>query len=620
MCGIAGHYAYSSDAPPVDRETLLRTRDSMTARGPDGAGLWLSDDRNLGLAHRRLAIIDLTEAGAQPMHSADGRYTITFNGEIYNYPALRAMLEKEGVIFRSHSDTEVLLHLYRRDGAAMVEKLRGMFAFALWDGHTRSLFLARDPHGIKPLYYADDGHTFRFASQVAALKAGGQIDLTPDPGGAVGFLLWGSVPEPFTLYRGIRLLPAGSTLIVTEAGMAGVRRYWNISAVMQRATLQAEAIPRGEERDYLRAQLLDSARAHLLADVPVGAFLSAGLDSSTLVGLAREAAQAPLQTLTLSFDEFQNTANDECPMAADIARHLDVTHHCIVLPAGELDRELDRFFAAMDQPTVDGINTWLVSHAARQAGLKVALSGLGGDELLGGYATFQQVPNLMTQARRSPWNHCAPLYRKLHTRLGAWFKWPANDAGIPQYGKTPEGAYHLAKGVFMPWELSAVLDRDFISAGMRSLAEEDAAHQESLEHLNNFQQVACLESVRYMRNQLLRDSDWVSMAHSLEIRVPLVDSVLTEAVIGLAASGRLGTGKAMLPQTLSRPLPNRVLQRPKTGFVVPTWRWLRHHPGLSAWKQAPLLKQPHIQDNRRWAYTLLHRIPEMRACLIKSSS
>ncbi len=615
MCGIAGHYAYSSDAPPVDQEALLRIRDSMTARGPDGAGLWLSDDRKLGLAHRRLAIIDLTEAGAQPMHSADGRFAVTFNGEIYNYPALRATLEKEGVIFRSHSDTEVLLHLYRRDGVSMVEKLRGMFAFALWDTYTRSLFLARDPHGIKPLYYADDGHTFRFASQVAALKAGGNVDLTPDPGGAVGFLLWGSVPEPFTLHQGIRLLPAGGTLQVAQTGMSLPKRYWHLSSLMQRAALQADAIPRGEERDYLRAQLLDSVQAHLLADVPVGAFLSAGLDSSTLVGLAREATRAPLQTLTLSFDEFRNTPNDECPMAADIARHLDVTHHCIILAAGELDRELDRFFAAMDQPTVDGINTWLISHAARQAGLKVALSGLGGDELLGGYATFQQVPDLMAQARHSPWRHYAPLYRRLHTRLGAWLTWPANNAGIPQYGKTPEGAYHLAKGVFMPWELSAVLDRDFIAAGMQALATEDAAHQESLESLNAFQQVACLESVRYMRNQLLRDSDWISMAHSLEIRVPLVDSVLTEAVIGLAAKGRLGAGKAMLPQTLSRPLPDRVLHRPKTGFVVPTWRWLRHHTELSAWKQVPLLKRSSTHDNRRWAYTLLHRVPEICAFL-----
>jgi asparagine synthase (glutamine-hydrolysing) len=613
MCGISGHYAYSSDAPPVDREALLRTRDSMTARGPDGAGIWFSGDGKLGLAHRRLAIIDLTEAGAQPMHSTDGRYAVTFNGEIYNYPSLRATLEKEGVIFRSHSDTEVLLHLYRRDGAAMVEKLRGMFAFAIWDAHARSLFLARDPHGIKPLYYANDGHSFRFASQVSALKAGGNIDLSPDPAGTVGFLLWGSVPEPFTLHRGICLLPAGSTLTVTPTGPSKAIPYWRIASILQRASIAADSIPRGGEAEYLREQLLDSVKAHLVADVPVGAFLSAGLDSSTLVGLAREAAAAPLQTLTLSFDDFQGTHNDECPMAADIARHLDVKHRCIVLPTGELDHELDRFFAAMDQPTVDGINTWFISHAATQAGLKVALSGLGGDELLGGYASFQQVPALMARARRSPWGNVAPLYRSMHSLLGAWLKWSPNAAGIPQYGMTPEGAYHLAKGVFMPWELSAVIGQDALAEGMQVLANEDAAQQESIDGLSLFQQVMYLESVRYMRNQLLRDTDWVSMAHSLEIRVPLVDSQLTSAIAGLAAQGRLG--KSDLPGTLAHPLPDSVRKRPKTGFTTPTWKWLRHHPGLDAWRSIPFLNQSRVRDSRRWAYTLLHRVPETHVIL-----
>lgn len=613
MCGIAGHYAYSDRAPPVDQEALLRTRDSMTARGPDGAGLWLSEDRKVGLAHRRLAIIDLTDAGAQPMRSTDGRYVVTFNGEIYNYRSLRLALEQEGVNFRSHSDTEVLLHLYRRDGGAMVDKLRGMFAFAIWDTQARTLFLARDPHGIKPLYFANDGQTFRFASQVSALKAGGNVDLSPDPGGAVGFLLWGSVPEPFTLHRGIRLLAAGCALTVTPSGPSRASPYWRIASVLQQAATAADAVPRSSEIAYLREQLLDSVNAHLVADVPVGAFLSAGLDSSTLVGLAREAAAAPLQTLTLSFDDFQGTENDECPMAADIARHLDVEHRCIVLPAGELDHELDRFFAAMDQPTVDGINTWLVSHAARRAGLKVVLSGLGGDELLGGYATFQNVPRLMARATRSPWGKLAPLYRNAHSLLGALLKWPPNAAGIPQYGGTPAGAYHLAKGVFMPWELPAVLTQDALAEGMQALALEDAAQQESLDALDHFQQLMYLESVRYMRNQLLRDTDWVSMAHSLEIRVPLVDSQLTATVTGLAAQGRLG--KSDLPKILARPLSDRVRNRPKTGFTTPTWKWLRHHPELGAWRAVPFLNQSRIRDPRRWAYTLLHRVPETHALL-----
>lgn len=616
MCGINGIFAYAPAAAAVDRAELLRVRETMLDRGPDGAGAWISSDGRIGLAHRRLAIIDLSEAGAQPMHAADGSAVVSFNGEIYNYPALRSELECEGVVFCSHSDTEVLLHLYRRHGPSMVERLRGMFAFALWDARSRRLLLARDPHGIKPLYYADGGGTLRFASQVSALLAGEGVDTRPDPAGAVGFLLWGSVPEPFTLHRGIRQLPAGSTLLVSEsAGPGAPSRYWSLTGALQRSVDAASAIPPGGERAFMRERLLDSVRAHLLADVPVGAFLSAGLDSSTLVGLAREASAARLRTLTLTFDDLQGTQHDECPAASLIARHLDVDHTCIVLSAGEQEGELDRFFAAMDQPTIDGINTWFVSRAAQQAGLKVALSGLGGDELLGGYATFAAVPALRARARSSAWRHAAPLYRGLHRLLGARLGWPPNGAGIPQYGADPEGAYHLVKGVFMPWELAGVVDADALREGLGTLAEQDAAHTEALGTLNDFGQVACLESVRYMRNQLLRDTDWVSMSHSLEIRVPLVDHALSEALLGLAATGRLGSDKSMLPRTLERGLPAEILNRPKSGFVVPTWRWLRHHPGLDAWKSVPALKHPRMSDSRRWAYTLLSRHPASKALI-----
>ena len=519
--------------------------------------------------------------------------------------------------FRSHSDTEVLLHLYRRDGPDMVHALRGMFAFALWDSRDRTLFLARDPHGIKPLYYSDDGRTFRFASQVQALLAGGGVDTAPDPAGAVGFLLWGSVPEPFTLYRSVRLLPAGHTLTLSGGQVGAPRRFWSLAEAMQRSRPLAQSVAPGDEHRYLRERLLDSVRSHLVADVPVGAFLSAGLDSSTLVGLAREISAGPLQTLTLTFDTFRDTGNDECPLACEIARHLDVAHRCVVLPAGGQSAELDRFLRAMDQPTVDGINTWFISKAASQAGLKVAMSGLGGDELLGGYSTFQAAPQIQETSRRTPWRHVGGLYLNLHALLGAWLDWQPNAAGIPRFGRTPEGAYMLAKGVFMPWELPHVMDREAIDEGLTRLAAQDAARQEDIDGFNSFEQVAYFESVRYMRNQLLRDTDWVSMAHSLEIRVPLVDSLLTEEVIGLAANGRLGAGKSALGRTLKRGLPQSVLDRPKTGFVTPTWKWLRQHPGLDAWRKVRFLQQSRVRDPRRWAYTILHRYPQSRAMLLK---
>jgi asparagine synthase (glutamine-hydrolysing) len=270
----------------------------------------------------------------------------------------------------------------------------------------------------------------------------------------------------------------------------------------------------------------------------------------------------------------------------------------------------------MDQPTIDGINTWFVSKAASQTGLKVAISGLGGDELLGGYPTFQRVPRMQAQSQRSPWRHAAGLFLNLHTLLGNWLDWKPNAAGIPRFGSTPEGAYMLAKGVFMPWELRHVISREALEEGLARLGVQDAARQVDIGGFNSFEQVAYFESVRYMRNQLLRDTDWVSMAHSLEIRVPLVDSLLTAEVIGLAASGRLGVGKSALGRTLARGLPQAVLDRPKTGFVTPTWQWLRKHPGLEEWRKVKFLRQPRVSDARRWAYTVLHRYPPTRALLL----
>ena len=272
MCGIAGIHAYLDVAPRVDRGELVRMNDRMVARGPDGSGLWLSEDDRTGFGHLRLAIIDLSEGGAQPMHSDDGRLTITFNGEIYNYRELRAELQARGRTFRSGSDTEVLLQLYAEYGAAMVSRLRGMFAFGLWDADKRTLLLARDPLGIKPLYWADDGWTVRFASQAKALLAGGAVSRDPDPAGIVGFHLFGSVPEPFTVWRSIQSLPAGTTLTVDATGPGIPQRYYDhTAALVERA---ASSLGSAGSHARVAEAVRDSVRNHLVADVPVAVFLS----------------------------------------------------------------------------------------------------------------------------------------------------------------------------------------------------------------------------------------------------------------------------------------------------------------------------------------------------------
>ena len=295
MCGINGIFAYHRAAGLPAEIELLTSRDRMRSRGPDGHGAWWDPSRRCGLGHRRLSILDLSDRASQPMLAADGKIAVTFNGEIYNYPALRRELEAQGVRFVTTSDTEVLLHLYARHGTDMVRKLRGMFAFAIWDDVKRGLFVARDVYGIKPLYTANDGWTFRFASQVKALLAGKRVSQDPEPAGIVGFHLFGSVPEPFTFYREIRALPAGHTQWIDSAGAREPQPYQTLSAIL--ADGARNPVPATQLNERVRSAALDSVRAHLLADVEVGIFLSAGVDSGALLGLMRDAGQGDIRRI-----------------------------------------------------------------------------------------------------------------------------------------------------------------------------------------------------------------------------------------------------------------------------------------------------------------------------------
>src|SRR5215469_16902223 len=469
MCGIAGIYAFHYAANPIDRNELRRIRDHMAARGPDGVGEWYSQDGRVGFGHRRLTIIDLSERASKATTSADGKLVVTFNGEIYNYRELRASLQARGRIFRSQTDTEILLHLYAEKGEAMVNDLRGMFAFGLWDSEKNALLLARDPYGIKPLYYADDGWTLRFASQVKALLAGGKVSRSPEPAGWAGFCLFGSVPEPFTTYQEIRALPAGSTLWVDRLGPRKAKQYFSIAESYCQAEARGPSRNDEELRLGVRQALLDSVRHHLVADVPVGAFLSSGIDSGALVGLMRDAGQQDIQTVTLGFAEFRGRAEDEAPLAQEVARHYGTRHTTRVVTKSEFVADLPRILEVMDQPSIDGINTWFVSKAAHELGLKVAISGLGGDELFGGYPSFREVP-LCVRALTIPGRIPAlgDLTRWLLTRDFSPSLNP-KAAGLLKYGGSYAGAYFLRRGLFMPWEVEALIGAEITRLGLRRL-------------------------------------------------------------------------------------------------------------------------------------------------------
>jgi asparagine synthase (glutamine-hydrolysing) len=531
----------------------------MTARGPDGCGAWTSPDGRAALASRRLAILDLSPAGAQPMSTPDGRWHLVINGEIYNFRALRRELEAEGATFRSQSDTEVVLTLLSRHGAAALPRLRGMFALALWDDAAKRLLLARDPLGIKPLYYTTDGGCLRFASQVKALEAGGAIPRTVDPAGLAGFLLWGAVPEPVTLRSAVRALPAGCFLEIEDGRMGEPRSFYDPDGTRAGAPLDPAAA------------VEDSVAAHLVADVPVAVFLSAGLDSGLIAALARRHLPEPPVTFTLTFDVLAGTPQDEGPLAAQVAAALGTRHVERRVGRADFAGLWPAALAAMDQPSIDGFNTFLVSRAAHEAGLKVVLSGLGGDEIFGSYPSFRDVPAMERASRR------------MGNLPGVAAAWPAlarlaadrpKLPGLLRYGRSRAGAYFLRRGLFLPEELSALLGNDVAEEGLRRCDPIAAAAGLLRAGGDPWVDVHRLETALYMRHQLLRDSDWASMAWSVELRVPLVDAWLRTHLAAAQFEPARSHGKAAFVRQAAPELPAALFDRPKTGFYIPVMEWL----------------------------------------------
>jgi asparagine synthase (glutamine-hydrolysing) len=618
MCGINGIFAYNSAASRPEESELLATREAMRARGPDGSGTWWNADRHCGLGHRRLSVLDLSDRALQPMISEDGRFVVVFNGEIYNYPQLRSDLESEGVCFRTTSDTEVLLHLYSRYGRDMVYDLRGMFAFAIWDEMRRGLFLARDPYGIKPLYTANDGWTFRFASQVKAVLAGGGVSRDPEPAGLVGFHLFGHVPEPFTIYREVRALPAGHTQWIDSSGPREPKSFANLAEVVARGV--ANPVAPAELSECVRSGVLNSVRAHLLADVEVGIFLSAGVDSGALLGLMRDAGQRDIRAITLAFDEFQGTSEDETPEAAQVASMYGARHIVRRLKAREFFEDLPKILEAMDQPSIDGVNSWFIAKAAKEQGLKVVLSGLGGDELLGGYPTFMDLPRWR---RRFGPLAAIPgvgrLSRKLICAMAPSFLESRPKAvGILEFSGSLAGTYLLRRGLFLPHELSTILGSEMAREGLRRLNPVRRIETSvTPDPKADSGRVCVLESANYMRNQLLRDADWAGMAHSIEIRVPLVDFALLAHLAPAIGCLTPGLGKAALASAPTRPLPRAVSIRAKTGFSVPTGTWMNMAIGADVAVNPSSTNRGLV--SRRWSRTVLNammdrdREPEVAA-------
>ncbi len=613
MCAINGIFAYHYAANDVSRNEVLTTRDAMAARGPDGAGAWFDVSGRMALGHRRLAIIDLTEAGEQPMHSRCGRYVITFNGEIYNHRELRKTLESIGHSFRTQTDTEVLLTLFATSGMDMVHVLRGMFAIAVWDRLEAKLYLVRDPFGIKPLYYADDGWTFRFASQVKALLAGGAVSREPDLNGQIGFYLWGAVPDPHTSYREILAVPAGAMMVVDEIGARSCIQYFSVGRTIRDAERECMTAHVTSDRAHieLTAAIRESVAHHLVSDVPVGVFLSAGVDSGAILGLMRDCGAEGIKTVTLRFSEFECRDDDEGVIAAKVAHRYGATHTEYVVSRSKFERELPRIMDSMDQPSIDGINTWFVAKAARAHGLKVAMSGLGGDELFGGYPSFADIPRWVLQygliAHMPGLRHLA---QAVASRCWRPLRLHPKTSGLASLSGRYSDAYLLHRALFLPWEIADTNTLAGHAVCKRVLKQQRRqAYALSKDPRTRYGKIAALEMSLYLKNQLLRDTDWAAMAHGVEVRVPFVDSLLLRRAMPLLLSNKLQDHKAALAQAPSQPLPGYVIRRSKTGFKTPVDCWMDEADlGRDPWNssagsgslQSSLAPWPHLWA-RRWA-------------------
>lgn len=573
MCGVAAIYSYRDESPLVNSRELLSIRDVMIKRGPDAAGIWMSDDNRVGLAHRRLSIIDINSRSNQPMVSEDDTCVISFNGEIYNYQELKRNLTKKGYQFKTNSDTEVLLNLYRENGTKMCSMLRGMFAFVIWDKKFRKLIMVRDAYGIKPLYYSDDGFSIRIASQVKALCASDVLSkrLKISSAGIVGFLFLGSIPEPLTSYENIKSLPSGVVATIDSQGMK-IEEYFSLYSEYK--NLYNKEKPESID-SIAREALLDTVSSHTVGDVPVGIFLSAGLDSCSLLSLMNQSGYRNIQSMTLAFEEFKGSSADESLIAKKIASRYDVNHTTCIISKNDFVSYLPDILGNMDQPSIDGINTWFVSKAAKEAGLKVAISGLGGDEIFGGYPSFNNIPKM--RFLNLIFGNI-PGFSKGFERVTDVLLRKSNVSEkiryIPRFYHNVCESYLLQRCIFLPHEISAILGAEFSSRGF-SMLRNEALNFSSLNDLPipDYPKISALETNFYMKNQLLRDSDWAGMAHSVEIRTPLVDIELLKSIGPSVLKMKKYNGKKLLSNNALSNEEMKVLQRKKTGFGLPMQRW-----------------------------------------------
>lgn len=585
MCGIAGVVQQKGE---VSREKLVAMTDRLARRGPDGAGYWLNVSAQVGLGHRRLSILDLSAAGAQPMVSPSGRYHITFNGEIYNFRELRAELETKGIRFRGHSDTEVILAACDAWGIAVtLSKLDGMFAFALWDEAVQALTLVRDRLGIKPLYYAVTPTGLIFASEVRPIVQWMGAVPPIAPAALSEYLRLSYVPAPLSIFEGIYKLPPGSIASYRDGQFSGPRQYWDL-ATQFRAGLRAPIMDEGEALATLDARLRQTVKRHMVADVPLGAFLSGGVDSSIVVALMQAQSNRAVKSFSIGFEQ---AAFNEAEHAATVAKHLATDHQTLIVTDADARAVIPQLPEMYDEPFADAsqIPTYLVSKLAR-AQVTVALSGDGGDELFGGYNRYRFMQRfwnrltllpapvravamrLLTMPNQTQWDR---IFRVLSPLLPSG--WVPALPGEKMYkiarvlsARDPLEAHTLFTSL---WHNPAHI----LAPGWRTGSPPWYGALEPAADLQIVERQMLWDLQTYLVDDILTKVDRASMAVGLEARVPLLDHHMVELALRIPLSMKLrgGDGKWLLRQLLYQHVPMALIERPKMGFSVPLDAWLR---------------------------------------------
>lgn len=554
MCGIAG--IISLDNQKIDEAVLLNMREAMHHRGPDDSGLYFNDERTVALGHRRLSIIDLSLLGHQPMLTEDGNICLIYNGELYNFRELRSELQNTGHIFRSTSDTEVILRAYQQWGENAFERFNGMYALCIYDKKKDLLYLSRGHVGIKPVYYSLSNSKLVFASEIKAFSAF-DANWEENPDWRIYFLTFGHIPEPFTTLRDVFMLPKGSFLkLHLRTKQHEIREHTSI-AINENITDLREAV------DLVRKGFLKAVESHLISDAPIGVFLSGGIDSSLIALTAHKYQKENLRTLSIIFNE---TEYSEETYQDIVLRKINSRHHKYLVTEDDFINNIDNVFQAMDQPTIDGINTYFIARCAKEDGLKAVLSGMGGDELFGGYSSFTRINHL--------WK-----VKGLNKNIRKLFNL-SELSGVDKFKRfsflsmsEPLSFYLLLRGMYTPKAVSEILGCS-VADVWKAL---EKLNTDIGPHIGKHNFVSYLETNLYMKNQLLKDTDFMSMRHSVEVRVPFLDRKFMETVFSIKEDikFRKDVPKFLLVKAFEDILPEEIITRKKQGFTFPFDVWMK---------------------------------------------